>query len=270
MSGSQTIENGRVLVIAGSDSGGGAGIQADIKTITMLGAYAATAITAITVQNSLGVSDIHVCPNKLVSDQIDCVLSDIGADTVKIGMLADAAVIQSVVDSLACFKGQVIVDPVMIATSGDCLLDKGAIQLLQRLMIPRASVLTPNIPEAEMLTGMTINHKDHMRDAGQKLLDMGAKAVIIKGGHLCGDKLYDLLLSKQDTMMLETTRIDTKHTHGTGCTFASALAAALAKGSKLSDAFRIAHAFVHEAIKKAPHFGAGHGPLGHSQVRVCS
>jgi len=263
-----TACKGRVLSIAGSDSGGGAGIQADIKTILALGGYAATAITAVTAQNTLGVTAIHHVPLAVISAQIDAVLQDIGADCIKTGMLARADVIELVCARLDADGGNIprVVDPVMLATSGAKLIDDDAVAALKSLLIPGATLLTPNIPEAEVLTGMRITDLVAMEDAGQALLAMGAKAVLVKGGHLSGVNLTDLLITPDDVMIISVPRIDTTHTHGTGCTLASAIATGLAQGMPLSDAFRRAHAYIQEAIRTAPGFGGGHGPLNHGHT----
>ncbi len=260
---------GRVLVVAGSDPSGGAGIQADIKTITALGGYAATAITALTVQNTIGVTDVLPVAPDFVVAQINAVLSDVGADTIKTGMLHDVDVIAAVVDSLnACnFQGAVVVDPVMVATSGDHLLKTDAVETLVSRLLPIATVITPNIPEAEVLAGFKIETVEEMRKAAKHVLSLGPKAVLLKGGHLVTDKLVDILLTQDgEEMQIKSTRLETRHTHGTGCTLASAIATGLASGESLELAFSHAHAFVHSAIMKAPGFGQGNGPLGHAAV----
>ncbi|MBV1900127.1 MAG: bifunctional hydroxymethylpyrimidine kinase/phosphomethylpyrimidine kinase [Kordiimonadaceae bacterium] len=258
---------GRVLVVAGSDPSGGAGVQADIKTITALGGYAATAITALTVQNTLGVTDIKAVAGAFVAAQMDAVLSDIGADALKTGMLFNAAIIRAVVQAIkkAGYAGPVIVDPVMVATSGDVLLKKDAITALKKNLLPITSLLTPNIPEAEALCGFPIKTDIDILKAGKAILAMGPKAVLIKGGHLPSEQLVDtLMIAGGEEMQIKSTRIESKHTHGTGCTMASALAAGLARGESTELAFSHAHAFVRSAILHAPGFGAGNGPLGHS------
>ncbi|MSP30284.1 MAG: bifunctional hydroxymethylpyrimidine kinase/phosphomethylpyrimidine kinase [Acetobacteraceae bacterium] len=256
---------GRVLIIAGSDSGGGAGIQADIKTVTALGGYAATAITALTAQNTLGVQAIHPVPVDFLRAQIESVLSDIGADVIKIGMLGDTDTIEAVCDALEEFGPgiPVVVDPVMVAKSGARLLADDALLTLKQRLLPRAMVLTPNLPEAEALCGMAITDATSMRHAAQVLLTLGVPAVLLKGGHLEGDELVDLLASKAGVDFFQSTRIQTRHTHGTGCTTASAVAAGLAQGLCLRDAVIRARAYVRAAILAAPGLGAGHGPLGH-------
>lgn len=258
---------GRVLIIAGSDSGGGAGIQADIKTVTALGGYAATAITALTAQNTEGVQGILPVPPDFVKQQIDSVLSDIGADSIKTGMLLNHAVIEALANAIenGAPAAALVVDPVMIASTGARLLDTRAFDALERRLIARATVVTPNAPEAEALTGERITDLDGMRRAADKLLQMGAKAVMVKGGHVPGEILRDLIVSAAgESFVLEARRIATRHTHGTGCTLASAIATGLAQGMPLRAAIERAHAFVQAAIRTAPGFGRGHGPLNHA------
>lgn len=255
---------GRVLVIAGSDSGGGAGIQADIKTITALGGYAATAITAVTVQNTLGVTGVHPVPLDVIAAQARAVLDDIGADALKTGMLGDAAVVETVAQCLDHAGGvPAVVDPVMVAKGGAPLLAEAAIGAVKSLMIPRAALLTPNAPEAAALTGLVVETTDDLRRAGEVLLGMGAQAVLMKGGHVAGDRVVDILMTAAGETTFEGERIDTRHTHGTGCTLASACAAGLARGLRLEDAVAQAWNYVHEAMLRAPGLGAGHGPLDH-------
>ena len=263
-----TACKGRVLTIAGSDSGGGAGIQADIKTITALGGYAASVVTAVTAQNTLGVRAIHAIPLNIIRLQMQAVLEDIGADCVKTGMLASADVIEMVCDRLNALASgvPVVVDPVMVATSGDRLMDEGAVAVLKNRLLPMAALLTPNIPEAEILCGMKIEGLDAMREAGQALLALGAQAVLMKGGHMGGAQVQDILLSARGIDLFSSPRIDTRHTHGTGCTLASAIATGLAQGMVLPDAVRRARDYVHEAIRSAPRLGAGHGPLHHGHT----
>ena len=255
---------GRVLVIAGSDSGGGAGVQADIKTITALGGYAASAITAVTVQDTLGVHGVHPIPPSIIAAQIRVVLADIGADAIKTGMLGGAEAIEAVLDALTEFPGiPLVVDPVMVAKGGAALLAPGALDALCRL-VARADLLTPNAPEAEALTGLAIADTDDLRAAGERLLTSGVKAVLMKGGHVPGDSVIDLLITAAGETVLEGPRIATRHTHGTGCTLASACAAGLAQGLRLEDAVARAWAYTAEAIRQAPGFGAGAGPLDHA------
>lgn len=261
---------GRVLIIAGSDSGGGAGIQADIKTVTALGGYAMTAIAALTAQNTHGVTGIHAVPADFVAEQMRRVLEDIGADCIKIGMLHRAEVIHTVADVLADMAADVpmVLDTVMIAKGGHALLEDDAVQAIKERLVPGATLVTPNLPEAEVLTGLPVRTVDDMIDAGQDILALGAKGVLMKGGHLDGDVLTDLLLRGDDAgeeaiVGWESTRIDTPHTHGTGCTLASACAAGIAQGMGLVDAVARARAYVIEGIRTAPGFGGGHGPLNH-------
>jgi len=261
-----TEMKGRVLIVAGSDSGGGAGIQADIKAVTALGGFAASAITALTAQNTLGVHGIQEVPIGFVRQQIDVVLDDIGADAIKTGMLHRPEVIEAVAESLSGCDAPLVADPVMVAKGGARLLDQGATDAVISVILPRAAVLTPNIPEAEVLAGMEIIGVDGMKRAAEKLLSMGPKAVLLKGGHLTGERLTDLLLTDAGFEVFEGHRIETKHTHGTGCTTASALAAGLAQGMGLTDAFARARAYVQEAIRTAPGFGGGHGPLNHAHT----
>lgn len=256
---------GRVLICAGSDSGGGAGIQADIKAVTALGAYAMTAITALTAQNTLGVQGVVGVAPDFIRQQMRSVLEDLGADSIKTGMLHDAATIHAVCDELAALAPDLplVADPVMVATAGSRLLADDAVETLRQRLLPVAMVITPNIPEAEALTGLTITDEAGMRDAAQALLAMGARAVLLKGGHLEGEVLVDLLATPQMLHRYEDRRIVTRHTHGTGCTLASSVAAGLAQGLALEPAVRRARAYVRAAILRAPGFGAGHGPLDH-------
>jgi len=254
---------GRVLIIAGSDSGGGAGIQADIKAVTAMGGYAATAITAITVQNTLGVHGVHPLPLDLIEAQARAVLDDIGADAIKTGMLGSIEVVERVAAILDTSEAPAVVDPVMIAKGGHPLLPDAAVQAVRTLMVPRAALLTPNAPEAEALTGLGVADLDGQRRAGEALLALGARAVLMKGGHVAGETVIDLLLTPTGETLLEGPRVDTRHTHGTGCTLASACAAGLAKGLPLEAAVAEAWAYVAEAIRRAPGLGRGHGPLDH-------
>jgi hydroxymethylpyrimidine/phosphomethylpyrimidine kinase len=257
---------GRVLVVAGSDSGGGAGIQADIKTITALGAYAATAITALTAQNTEGVLAIERVAPDFVRRQMIAVLDDIGADCVKTGMLVDGAVIESVADALEekARAAALVVDPVMVSSTGTRLLDARATDALLRRLIARARVCTPNAPEAEVLTGIAVASLDDMRRAADRLLAAGAEAVVVTGGHVAGAMVRDLAVNARESFVLEAPRIETRATHGTGCTFASAIAASLAQGLALRPAVERAHAFVQRAIAAAPALGRGTGPLNHA------
>jgi hydroxymethylpyrimidine/phosphomethylpyrimidine kinase len=259
----QPAFRGRVLIIAGSDSGGGAGIQADIKAVTMLGGYAATAITAVTVQNTLGVHGVHPLPLDLIEAQARAVLDDIGADAIKTGMLGSTAVVERVAAILDSSGAPAVVDPVMIAKGGAALLADDAVAAVRSLMIPRAALLTPNAPEAEALTGIGVSDLDGQRRAGEALLAMGARAVLMKGGHVPGETVIDLLLTPSGETLLEGERYDTRNTHGTGCTLASACAAGMAKGLPLEVAVAEAWAYVAEAIRRAPGLGRGHGSLDH-------
>ncbi len=257
-------EAGRVLVIAGSDSGGGAGIQADIKSITMMGGYAATAITALTAQNTLGVADIHNVPTDFVIKQAETVLSDIGADIIKTGMLHNVEMIEAVAQIWADYDARgLVVDPVMVATSGDRLLHEDGADALRELLVPHAALLTPNMPEAEILTGRQVESLDDMKHAADALMNKGATAALIKGGHGAGAVVEDLLAMQSGFHVFESKRIESRHTHGTGCTLASAIAARLACGDTLMEATNRAIAYVQKAIETAPQLGRGHGPLNH-------
>ncbi len=256
---------GRVFIVAGSDSGGGAGLQADIKTVTALGGYAMTAVTALTAQNTQGVHAIHPVPADFIRQQITVTLPDLGCDAVKTGMLASASIIETVVEALDADAGDVpwVVDPVMVAKGGQALLDEDAVETLKARLVPRAFVLTPNLPEAEALTGATVRDVADMEAAALALLDLGARAVLLKGGHLEGGTIVDLLATEEGCERFEHPRIETPHTHGTGCTLASAIATGLAQGMTLGDSVARARAYVLEAIRQAPGYGTGHGPLNH-------
>ena len=257
---------GRVLIVAGSDSGGGAGIQADIKTVSMLDAYAATAITALTAQNTEGVFGVLPIPPEFIRRQIEVVLDDIGADVIKTGMLHDAAVIEATVEVLQerATAIPIVVDPVMVAKGGARLIDPAALEALTRLLIARAEIVTPNLPEAEILCGATIANVAEMRAAGERLLALGCRAALIKGGHLPGETVSDVLVTAGDVRVWEGPRIATRHTHGTGCTLASAIAAGLAQGLGVASAVERARTYVQRAIASAPGLGRGHGPLDHA------
>jgi hydroxymethylpyrimidine/phosphomethylpyrimidine kinase len=257
---------GRVLIVAGSDSGGGAGIQADIKTVTMQGAFAATAITALTAQNTLGVFGVLPIDPAFIRQQIEVVLDDIGADAIKTGMLHDAAVIETVAAVLAERAPEVplVLDPVMVAKGGAPLIEPSAIDALKRLLISRATVLTPNLPEAEILAGRGIDSVAAMHEAAGELLRLGCRAVLLKGGHLAGDTVHDVLATAAGRRVWESRRIDTRHTHGTGCTLASGIAAGLAQGLDIEEAVDRAREYVRRAIESAPGIGHGHGPLDHA------
>ena len=255
---------GRVLIIAGSDSGGGAGVQADIKTVTVLGGYAATAITAVTVQNTLGVSGAHPIPVDIVEAQARAVLDDIGADAIKTGMLGDRAMVEAVARILLSVSAvPAVIDPVMVAKGGASLLAADAVDAVKALLIPRAALLTPNAPEAVALTGLSVATTDDLRRAGEALLGAGAQAVLMKGGHVPGERVVDILMTPAGETVFEAERLETRHTHGTGCTLASACATGLAQGLSLTEAVSRAWAYVQEALLRAPGFGQGHGPLDH-------
>lgn len=252
----------RVLIIAGSDSSGGAGIQADLKTVTMLGGYAMTAITSVTVQDTQKVHKIYDLPPAIVADQIRVVLKDIGADSIKIGMLSSAEIVEAVAEILKEYPAiPCVVDPVVLSTSGARLLSASGVKYLKSMLLP-GSIITPNIPEAELLAGMSITTDAHMVEAGRKLLHMGAKAVVVKGGHLLGQHLHDVLLDEQGVHRIDYSRIDTRHTHGTGCVLASALAFFIGSGEALPQALALAGRYVHQAILAAPGLGEGNGPIG--------
>lgn len=258
-----SFPQGRVLIVAGSDSGGGAGIQADIKAVTAMGGFAMTAVTAITVQNTLGVHGIHEIPLDIVVGQMRVVLQDIGADAVKTGMLHNAGIVEAVAEELSRDEvGPVlVVDPVMIAKGGAALLESSATAAIREVLVPLAALVTPNVPEAEVLTNRKIVDVDGQKAAADALLGLGAEAVLVKGGHLPGDIIYDVLATQETLQVFSSPRIDTRHTHGTGCTLASAITGLLAQGVELAVAVETARDFVHEAIRTAPGFGKGHGPL---------
>jgi len=259
---------GRVLIVAGSDSGGGAGIQADIKAVTALDGFAATAITALTAQNTLGVHGVEAVSTDFIEAQMVAVLTDIGADCVKTGMLVDAPVIERVAATLEAHGADLplVVDPVMVAKGGASLLRPDAVDALRTLLLPKAALATPNIPEAEALLGEAIEDTGAMEGAARALLDLGPAAVLLKGGHLAGDTLVDVLAGPNGVRIFQCRRLDTRHTHGTGCTLASAIAAGLAQGLALEPAVARAWAYVQKAIATAPGFGAGHGPLNHAHT----
>ncbi|MDN3518443.1 bifunctional hydroxymethylpyrimidine kinase/phosphomethylpyrimidine kinase [Aquisalimonas lutea] len=258
--------HGRVLVVAGSDSGGGAGIQADIKAITALGGYAMTALTALTAQNTRGVHGVHPVPPAFLRQQIGVVMDDLGADALKTGMLHDAATIECVVE-LADGAGRglpLVVDPVMVAQSGDRLLDESAVARMVDDLLPRAALITPNLPEAEVLLGRTIQDDGAMSEAAAALHAMTGSAVLLKGGHLDGGTIRDVLVDADGQLAsFRHQRIATKHTHGTGCTLASAIAAGLARGLAMHAAVEVARRYLLEAIRTAPGFGHGGGPVNH-------
>ncbi|WAC47083.1 bifunctional hydroxymethylpyrimidine kinase/phosphomethylpyrimidine kinase [Asticcacaulis sp. SL142] len=255
----------RVLIIAGSDPSGGAGIQADLKTVTCLKAYGMTAITALTVQNTLGVTDVFPIPEEVIAAQAMACIEDIGVDAVKTGMLGSIGVVETVA-SVLDLAGDAfrVIDPVMVAKGGHRLLPEAAIDAIRHLLIPRADLLTPNAPEAAVLTGMSVENHDDLQRAGEALLKMGAKAVLMKGGHVEGDVVCDLLMTGNRVVRFEAPRIETRHTHGTGCTLASACAALYREDMALEGMVDKARAYVLNAIKAAPGLGGGHGPLKHN------
>ncbi len=251
------------LTVAGSDPTGGAGLQADLKTFAALGVYGTSAITAVTVQNTLGVTDVHPLPTDLVAAQIESIAADIALHATKIGMLATSAIVEVVAATIAELDlPRVVVDPVMLATSGRRLLDEDGVRSLRSDLLPRALVVTPNIPEAEVLSGWRIRTGDDVREAARRIHALGP-AVVVTGGHAGGAEVVDVLFDGRDFVEFRAPRIETTHTHGSGCTFASALAAHLARGCTLADATRRAHDYVAGAIRHAIAIGAGAGPLGH-------
>lgn len=260
---------GRVLICAGSDSGGGAGIQADIKAVTCLGGFAMTAITALTAQNTEGVHDVYDVHEEFIAKQIEVVLKDLGADCIKTGMLHSIPVIETVhkaLDELAP-DTPLVVDPVMVAKGGHPLLEPQALNAMKHRMVARATILTPNIPEAELLSARKIENRDDMLRVGETLLKLGPKHVLMKGGHMDGDELIDLLVSADaEPVEFRSARIDTVHTHGTGCTTASAISAGIAQGLSVEESVGRARGYVREAILSAPGYGRGHGPLNHAHT----
>ena len=256
--------NSKVLIVAGSDSSGGAGIQADIKTITALGSYAMTAITAITAQNTTGVKSIIAIPPKEISNQILFTAKDIKPDAIKIGMLHSAKVIESVIHSLKIIKvKKIILDPVMVAKGGTKLIDDKAIKLLKDKLIKKVSLITPNIPEAEILTNININCKEDMIFAAHKLLEIGANNVLIKGGHLKSKIVQDIFVSKSDIKIFNSKRYNTINTHGTGCTLSSAITTFLSCGKPIKKSCELGIKYVNSGIKTNPKYGKGHGPINH-------
>ena len=254
----------KILIIAGSDSSGGAGIQADIKTVTALGSYAMTAITAVTTQNTTGVKSIASIAPKEISKQIIFTSKDIKPDSIKIGMLHSTKVIESVVKSLENIKiNKIIFDPVMVAKGGTKLIDDNAIDLLRKNLIKRVSLITPNIPEAEILTNTKIKNKEDMKFAASKLVHLGAKNVLIKGGHLKSKVVEDIFLNKSDFKIFVSSRYNTKNTHGTGCTLSSAITTFFSCGKPIKKACELGIKYVNSAILTNPKFGKGHGPINH-------
>jgi hydroxymethylpyrimidine/phosphomethylpyrimidine kinase len=261
------IKPPRILAIAGSDSSGGAGIQADIKTITMLGGYAMTAITAVTAQNTLGVTMAEALSPEMVAAQIDACLSDIGADAIKIGMLGSPEIARVVADRLAGLSVPVVFDPVMVATSGSVLADDATIAAFEPLM-QLATLTTPNLPELAALTGEPTGSVEEIAEAASQLSQRCGCAVLAKGGHSEGARIVDLLIDpRARAASFEDERIDTPHTHGSGCTLSSAIATLLGHGQPLEHSVRLGRQFVRKALAATPEFGAGHGPMGHQAVR---
>jgi hydroxymethylpyrimidine/phosphomethylpyrimidine kinase len=258
---------GRVLCIGGSDSGCGAGIQADVKTVMALGGYATTAVTMLTAQNTLAVSNIHHIPLAFLREQIEMVLSDIGADAVKTGVLVDEATISLVAEILGPTGLPIVIDPVIVASTGAKLITPGAMTMLIRVLLPIAALLTPNVPEAEVLTGIPIQDVAAMQRAADVLLTLGVPAVLLKGGHMRGETVTDLLATPDGVTVFEHPRLESRHTHGTGCTLASAIATGLAQGLSLNESVERARRYVHAAIAAAPGLGAGSGPMNHG-VRI--
>ena len=254
----------KILVIAGSDSSGGAGIQADIKTITALGSYAMTAITAVTSQNTLGINSIIPIPTNVISKQIEFTSKDIKPDAIKIGMLHSERVIKTVIKSLNKINSKkIIIDPVMIAKGGQRLIDKKSIRLLKINLLKKAVLVTPNIPEAEILSGISIRTVQDMINAAKKINILGVKNVLIKGGHLRTKKIHDVLLSSNKVEIFNSKKIITKNTHGTGCTLSSAIATFYSCGKTLKKSCELGINYVNRAIMTGPNYGKGHGPINH-------
>ncbi len=252
------------MTSAGSDSGGGAGIQADLKTFAAHGVYGTSAITAITAQNTVGVTSVLPLPSDIVTAQIEAIAGDIGADAVKIGMLASAAIVEAVAAAIDTLElPQVVLDPVMVSKSGDTLLEEEAVAAMRTELLRRALVVTPNAREAEVLAGMTIGSLEEAREAAHRIHRMGAAAVVVKGGHLPGAEAVDLLFDGREAIEFRAPRVDTRNTHGTGCTFAAAVAANLALGLPLRDAVDRAKRYVTGAIANGLTIGHGHGPVDH-------
>lgn len=260
----------RILAIAGSDSSGGAGVQADIKTITMLGGYAMTAITAVTAQNTTGVQGVETLPDAFVLAQVESCLGDIGADSIKIGMLGSAAIAQALAGRLDSFAGGIVFDPVMVATSGAVLADEATVAGFAALM-DIATLVTPNLPELAALTGMPLGTVDEIGAAAHSLAARHDVSVLAKGGHGGGARVMDILVAPSgEAMVFDDARLPGGHTHGTGCTLSSAIATLLGHGQALPHAVRLARQFVRAAIENAPGLGRGNGPLGHQAVRTLS
>lgn len=259
----------RLLIIAGSDSGGGAGIQADIKTAAALGVYAMTAVTAVTVQDTVRVHAIHPVPAAIVRDQIACVLEDMGADAIKIGMLGSRETVETVADVLAGYSSlPIVLDPVLASTSGTALIDADAIDIMTSRLFPLAALVTPNLLEAERLAGMSTGDEAQIIAAARRLRAFGAKAVLVKGGHAEGECVRDILVGEHGTQIFEAPRIATRSTHGTGCTLSTAMACGLANGLLLEEAVATAREFVRTAIATAPGLGHGNNPLNHLRALI--
>ncbi|WP_102028150.1 bifunctional hydroxymethylpyrimidine kinase/phosphomethylpyrimidine kinase [Salirhabdus sp. Marseille-P4669] len=254
----------KALTIAGSDSGGGAGIQADLKTFQERKAFGMSVVTAVTAQNTLGVQGVYPIPTIGVIEQINAVTEDIGADAVKTGMLFSSDIIKAVSDRISYYgMRNIVVDPVMVAKGGATLLQEEAINALKEKLIPLATVVTPNIPEAEMIVGFPIHSLDDRKEAAMSIVKLGARSVLMKGGHLEGDRVVDLYYDGSTLEEFVSPRIHTKHTHGTGCTLSAAITAELAKGKSVKDAVQIGKDFIHAAIEKELGIGHGHGPTNH-------
>ena len=253
----------KVMSIAGSDSGAGAGIQADLKTFHALGVYGTSVITAVTAQNTLGVTSVLEMPTEMVVDQIDAILTDINTDAVKIGMMANMEIIRAIVERLTYYRiSKLVLDPVMVAKGGDRLLRENAINVMRDEMLPLATVVTPNVPEAEILAQMEIRNNAQVRKAAGIIVDQGANSIVLKGGHLSGDAV-DVFYDGDSFVEFVRPRINTRNSHGTGCTFSSAIAAGLAKGLRLVESIEMAKEYVTGALKATKSIGQGHGPLEH-------
>ena len=258
---------GRVLIIAGSDPSGGAGLQADIKTVTALGGYGATAITAITVQNTKGVTAVEAVSPAVIKAQIEAVMDDIGADAIKIGMIGSLDTAKVIERALKNYDAvPVVLDPVLVATSGDALAADGVAAFIKDRLAPLAAVITPNTDEASALTGIDVLDRESQIAAGEALVVKGARAALVKGGHMTGETVEDALVTPDGARIFSTPRIDTTSTHGTGCTLASAIATGLAQEMALQSAVKRAIDYVQTAIKTAPGYGAGSGPLNHAHT----
>jgi hydroxymethylpyrimidine/phosphomethylpyrimidine kinase len=252
------------MTIAGSDSGGGAGIQADLKTFQALGVYGCSTLTAITAQNTLWVTAVHEVPTDVVAAQIDAVVEDIGVDAAKTGMLSSAEIIATVAERIRHWRlERLVVDPVMVATSGDRLLRPDAVEALVHDLLPLAMVLTPNLPEAEVLVGHALQTDQEIREAARRILDLGPRSVVMKGGHGQGREAVDVLFDGEEFVELRSERFETRNTHGTGCTLSAAIAAGLAQGLSVTEAVADAKRYVSEAIRRSQPLGAGHGPVAH-------